>query len=301
MENAHDYYVVVIPPPFCTPGTFVSGTTCQTCPVGQYASTYDALACSTCSINTYQDGTTPDQCQPCGNGKYQPLPGQSTCLPCHPFCKKCFGNSQSQCNQCWEDIPQLLSVIGTTCDCQDGFFYDSAQAIRENYCQQCHILCRKCTDQDHCSECVDPTKMVLENGVCKCIGIYREYFNQATQTWGCTDQCHPLCTQCYGPSNDQCMACDAAKGGVMVAPNKCNCPKGYFFDILVSKCAKCYGLCEDCVGPQPDQCVTCNSSIALSVEGDPTLCVSSCPDGFFKSGSVCKSSGLFFCASTAKN
>jgi len=105
--------------------------------------------------------------------------------------------------------------------------------------------------------------------------------------------CPPLCSECFGPYNTQCNSCVESTGVLFISPNTCQCPDGTYYESYLDKCTHCHLLCSSCTGPSSTQCKGCNTPIAYEVESLPSLCVTECPESYYKDFSTCKCTFLF--------
>jgi len=101
--------------------------------------------------------------------------------------------------------------------------------------------------------------------------------------------CDPLCSECFGPYNTQCDSCVENTGAFFTFPNTCQCPDGTYYESYFNKCTHCHPLCSSCTGHLSTQCKGCNTSIAYGVEDLPFLCVTECPEGYYRNFSSCES------------
>ena len=96
-------------------------------------------------------------------------------------------------------------------------------------------------------------------------------------------ECHPLCTRCTGPSENECTACLAPlyHVGLDIFTTTCYCVLGYYYNTTTQDCQgniyiyiyiECHEYCEDCLGPTESQidCKNCKSTPGIfnhSVDG----------------------------------
>ncbi len=213
----------------------------------------------------------------CPNGKYW---DGSTCQNCHRLCRRCHGPTNADCDQCESSVPNNGALVGTICECSDGYFYDSTQSTPSSYCQPCPALCEKCTNGS-CTDCVATQGVVLSGSVCVCSSFgYYQATNAITGGAYC-DNCHPLCMTCTGPLSTQCASCDLSKMAVFASPSTCACPGKYYYDMGTTNCEPCDPLCAQCIGASANECIWCDPATGHGVVGSPGLCVAQCAQGYF--------------------
>jgi len=130
------------------------------------------------------------------------------------------------------------------------------------------------------------------SGLTKCTPCPRGSFTYGKGSIECT-MCDPLCSECFGPYNTQCGSCVESTGVLFILPNTCQCPDGTYYESYLNKCTHCHLLCSSCTGPSSTQCKGCNTPIAYEVESLPSLCVTECPESYYKDFSTCKCTFLF--------
>jgi len=277
----------------CQPGSvqpLAEQTTCAECNVGHYQDNEGKTACIECPPNKYQPDSGKASCLPCNPGFYQLQSGQTFCKKCHVLCKHCEGPKNIQCSECWEDILNLEALHHKTCNCQKGYTLDISASDRSNYCAECEHYCQECTSKNYCVLCkTNSPGLVLHNGVCECTAENAiELFDMISEKTICT-WCHPLCSSCYGVKNTECHTCNATRNAVMIAKDTCDCDRGYYYNDLKKSCETCNELCISCEGPSFSECTKCNTKLAKYVEDQPSMCLSICPDGYYKDLTICRS------------
>ncbi|XP_029845071.2 furin [Ixodes scapularis] len=87
------------------------------------------------------------------------------------------------------------------------------------------------------------------------------------------EACHPDCESCYGPSEDNCLACRA---GRYLVDNACwrECPEGSYADPVLRQCVECDRSCSRC-SDNSSFCSACKENYFLHGHS----CLGSCPNG----------------------
>ena len=113
----------------CSPGTFVSGNSCEVCARGTYAEGYGNFYCTKCSAGKYgpnQGASSSRQCYPCATGTFTDRAGAYMCLEC-PYTYYCpLGSANFQAlrrnqeltsiqppNQNFNEYDNLISAFQT--------------------------------------------------------------------------------------------------------------------------------------------------------------------------------------------
>lgn len=122
----------------------------------------------------------------------------NACVACDSACKTCDLNSK--CLTCIDDNAHVNSD-GSSCECNDGFFYDRT-------CKFCDTSCNLCTASE-CIECKFNNSKVVGNK-CECIDGF--YFTNS----GC-EVCDEMCLTC---NDSSCLTC--IQNSVLVN-GKCEC------------------------------------------------------------------------------
>jgi len=110
------------------------------------------------------------------------------------------------------------------------------------------------------------------------------------------DACDPLCSECFGPYNTQCDSCVESTGASFIFPNTCQCSDGAYYEPYFDKCISCHPLCSNCIGSSSTKCKGCNTSIAYEIKDLSSLislCVTECPEGYYRDFFTCKCTFLF--------
>uniref|UniRef100_A0A5S6QQA5 P/Homo B domain-containing protein n=1 Tax=Trichuris muris TaxID=70415 RepID=A0A5S6QQA5_TRIMR len=206
---------------------------CETdCPEGFYADLHDTkhpkcrMKCDSGCLNCTELGP----CRFCKNGYF--LTAQGRCVTVCP--NKYFASAVTRkCMKCPENCLQCTSE--KACDsCKPNYVWDNAQG-------RCtlHEVLTKCQKNSDC-----PPRMFCEKGAHVC------------------QACHPDCSQCVGPSFDQCILCNDGQPPDQKA-NKCACPSGYYFNSERVLCQPCHPACAACHGPSSHFCSKCNVGYSL--------------------------------------
>jgi hypothetical protein len=242
---------------------------------------------------------------PTGFWKNSNVQNDHHCTRCHPFCSKCTGPLNTDCETCRNvtSTNQSTGVVvktiyykdleSTTCaaTCPIKQFISSVIA---NFCVPCNGSCEACEGSRlNCSKCTFDFYLHREAFTCvsQCpLG----YFNDDTLTsnnYLCT-LCTPGCKTCKGAGLEKCQSCNnvTLENGEIVR---------YFKDHRYEKCSnECFvgyfgnyynNLCEVC----QEGCVTCEFNASYCYECTKFMltnyyqqmgrnaCVQICPDGSY--------------------
>ena len=313
----------------CSTGYFLqpASTICLNfCPNGYGEDTVNRV-CVSCDTSCSQcTGPTNTQCSACSPG-YFLQPSSTTCLdscpvlywadltnniclPCDTSCSICLDGTNNQCSSCVSGY--FLQPSSTTClnFCPVGYWQDTTNHI----CANCDISCSQCTGplNTQCSACSTGYFQQPASTIClsSCPnGYWEDVANRVCAS------CDTPCSQCTGPSDTQCSACNA---GFFLQPppseTTClnSCPVGYWQDTTNHICASCDISCSRCTGPLNSQCSACNAGYTLqpssttclkkddSSDQDPTNCnngfyiynnssyVAECPSEYYSNTTDCK-------------
>jgi proprotein convertase subtilisin/kexin type 5 len=198
------------------------------------------------------------------------------CSICHHFCGDCIGESSTQCssvcNTNYTNINKTASSSEYECKCIDQYFFNSSASD----CRQCHPLCGDCSGYLN-TECISychPTKLNIVSShptvtSTKCVCDYHYFYNSST---GICDLCHPLCGDCTGSTQTECLTeCSQLLSNVnTISITACSCIPHYYYNTTLKLCVKCHSLCFDCIGDGNDQCLSCGSP--KIVMNTPGLC-----------------------------
>ncbi|KFD65974.1 hypothetical protein M514_03148 [Trichuris suis] len=202
------------------------------CPEGFYPDLRDMkhpkcrMRCDSGCLNCTELGP----CRYCKSGYFLTLQGRCVTV-CPP---KYFASAATRkCMRCPENCLQCRS--DKTCDsCKPNYIWNDAQ----RRCNLSEVL-TKCLKNDDC-----PPRMFCEKGGHVC------------------QACHPDCSQCIGPSFDQCLLCNDGQLPDQKT-NKCACPSGYYFDSEHVLCKACHSACAVCHGASSHFCSKCNPGYTL--------------------------------------
>jgi len=275
----------------CPAGTYNDqegrGTSCIPCSIESYSGTEGSSSCSPCEVGNYSNSEGQSFC--CSAGKYY-AKGSKSCLDCSHLCKMCHGDSENECDACYEDIEHVV-LDGNTCACKKGYFEDSNKDLHNGYCQPCHYLCSSCEGTfDNCTSCI-PEDGIIQNATkCECnTPEYIEIVDVLTNKNKCI-KCHYLCADCFGFLQTECTSCKNLEGVIFDKPNTCRCDNKGFYDVNRMKCEPCHISCQTCFGESSSECFTCNPAVAYPIAGQDNVCVFSCYtiDGFYLDVDICK-------------
>ncbi|GLD74327.1 extracellular matrix protein FRAS1-like protein [Lates japonicus] len=106
-----------------------------------------------------------------------------------------------------------------------------------------------------------------------CLKEWRDFQNTRAPLIN-TDECHPSCWQCTGPSADNCTSCPSPSS---LHEGQCvpSCPRGFF--VQDNQCQACHPSCQTCSGPSQADCTSCPPLASLQ----SGYCRTSCQDGLF--------------------
>ncbi|CAL8373818.1 unnamed protein product [Arctogadus glacialis] len=222
----------------------------------------------------------------CPAGYYDDME-DGRCGTCHPTCSTCFGPLADDCETCSKATPKLYDGACAT-DCPPGTYYETAAME----CQECHQTCARCfgSEANQCTQCerglvLDPSTLLCGvTGDTECPP--RTYLHDDQFT---CKACHRQCHSCSGQGQDQCLTCTAPKflynrTCVTVCPARTFSSQQAADGAELTACLPWDHVCAACSGPSPNDCLTCSPGF-LRLQ---TLCVSSCPAGYYREGSSCE-------------
>jgi len=193
------------------------------------------------------------------------------CVSCYPLCKKCEGPFSNQCQSCYEEKGAIL--IGTTCICQNNYYYDEIQ----ERCSKCNLLCIGCTQasSDNCLMCNSTIAFSVEQSPKLCVSdcdSINGYYKEGTVC----KKCYKDCLHCYGPYPFQCTQC--TNPDFVLFNGKCvqECPEHYVN--VNSICYECHETCGNCTDTTVNGCINCQLFLYLYMN----KCYKRCPDGTFE-------------------
>ena len=78
--------------------------------------------------------------------------------------------------------------------------------------------------------------------------------------------CQPYCTQCFGPSANECSACNLTLGYALAGTSclQVTCVPRYFLNEITIACDACHETCYECFGPESAQCLSCPYNLKLN-------------------------------------
>ena len=157
---------------------------------------------------------------------------KSQCVKCTWKCLTC--SSADICLSC--DEKKKFILVGSSCVCKDGFYYDN-----DDVCMPCYQNCKTCSYySSYCTSCRDD--LALINNTCKCEDGY--YYDESNNS--CVE-CYGLCYKCSRTSTN-CLSCNTLSA-ILIA-NSCKCRIGYSY--TNRSCTKCSDRCLSCYN---DTCI----------------------------------------------
>lgn len=211
--------------------------------------------------------------------------------PCDEVCISCTGPSSSDCQRCRTAYESSSNGQITQC------VSSCSQSSNPSNCQSCHPQCNGCfgSGNEHCVSCVENSISINGDRVCVPFcgdGTYLSRLSTSTFEHEC-QMCHPLCQNCTGPTNQDCVPCVGASivvDGKTTCVPECN--DGQYLERVSAvtseyQCQSCNSLCLTCNGPQNTNCISC-TSVNYTTNGVST-CLTSCPTGTYESspGRLC--------------
>ncbi|CDW89713.1 fu domain containing protein [Stylonychia lemnae] len=202
---------------------------------------------------------------------------QQICIKCHPFCSKCTGGLNSQCQECL----QGYLLLGSSCldSCPDGKYPD----FIAKKCDNCNTDCSSCKGPSFkdCLTCSNPL-YYQQGGQCKAKcddGFYPD----------AKSVCQPCNVACGTCTNKFSTTCGSCVTDYFLQPGtsecKSNCPDGYYGDPVTHACVLCHYSCQTCSGYGADTCTVCATGFLRR----GAFCVEKCNDGEFEIQGTCKS------------
>jgi len=147
--------------------------------------------------------------------------------------------------------------------CDKGYYYDSTK----NSCIECPPGTYSVGgEQGQCVDCL-PTTYNNKKGQSECLlcGKGEYSFTGAS----ICEPCHSVCSECFGPSPNQCVSCKYIENDIF---GNCTCNNGSYYDSTTMECSPCHSFCAACFGPSYEECIGCNYESAYPVEGMPNSC-----------------------------
>eukprot|EP00347_Sterkiella_histriomuscorum_P003818 403362821 len=140
--------------------------------------------------------------------------------------------------------------------CKSGQYLNA----KDKQCYSCHKSCLTCNgpNKGDCTSCA-PRMYFVKNskdgnvcvGNCESVGLFYDATNNI-----CVG-CHPACSTCFGPENEQCFECN--DGFVQVDKYTCDteCFPENSYIVNKTVCQPCNLACKSCYGPEITQCHDC--------------------------------------------
>uniref|UniRef100_A0A4W6C5K8 Proprotein convertase subtilisin/kexin type 5a n=1 Tax=Lates calcarifer TaxID=8187 RepID=A0A4W6C5K8_LATCA len=230
----------------CPGGFFASrpNGVCEACPPG-CLQCVDAQHCTRCQSTRkaqlfLQDG----QCvQHCVRG----YPAGQVCRSCAAGCASC-GRNATHCLSCEE--PLLLHKHQCVVECPP------AHTVRDGECQHCPSACQECTGL--CAGCEE--YHFLHEGLC--VLDCPERFFEDKERGECL-RCHPDCTLCDGPNNNDCDDCAHPEATLHNGACLTPCSSHTYRDAITGECKDCEASCLTCSGPHAGSCTSCREDQRL--------------------------------------
>ncbi len=240
------------------------------------------LECISGYIRTPGTGTISDSCSSSCGTHYYHNSTSGECKSCDFRCLKCTGPTVAECTEC---DPGAVGVVKSSetglCVCDLGYLTNSSS------CDPCpdSPFCRECDLVEGCTSCAYGLKYNLNEKNCSCPkGEFKDY------AAGRCGDCSPVCGECAGPTNAECVAGKCAAGAYPLfdLPTTClyGCDGGFVLYHIDSASLTCKELvcdpsCGQCIGTEPTDCVTCADPTKVQYNG--TCSSSACPSGYFAS------------------
>lgn len=302
-------------PPGCSPGTYLSGNSCQLCPPGTYQSFKNATHCRPCPagyFNSLRGAQTIQVCNPCPEDTFSPSAASS--------CTKCPPNTVSPAAS-----DRCLSCPGgtarTRCPINSGFAHNSGPLQQPGECQFLDgyslrkdplltLQCYPCGEgtfsppnSRDCQICPDGTTAPRRSTRCLSTGSKNRYERCPDGFRGNKRIGGPHCVPCpagMAGRDGQCHLCGQGEntkvtGATYCMPDNTACPSNFFRNTL-GACQRCEkwqrydGKRRTCVrctddeqsnGGSDTQCQKCPPYSEVHIE----------PDLHFKYG---ESGGVYF-------
>ncbi|XP_028457908.1 proprotein convertase subtilisin/kexin type 5 [Perca flavescens] len=232
----------------CPGGFFASRLSgvCEVCPPG-CLQCVDAQHCTRCqSTRKAQLFLQAGQCvQQCVRG----YPAGQVCRSCAVGCASC-GKNATHCLGCEE--PLLLHKHQCVEECP------LAHTVRDRECQHCPSACQECNPLGQCTGCEE--YHFLHEGLCV-LDCPERFFEDREQR-ECL-QCHPDCTLCDGPNNNDCDVCMDPEATLHDGACLEACPSHTYRDAITGECKECDASCLTCFGPHAGSCTSCREGQSL--------------------------------------
>ncbi|KAL4496353.1 hypothetical protein ABPG73_007803, partial [Tetrahymena malaccensis] len=239
--------------------------------------------CSACNLTS---------CTQCISSLYY-LTSGGTCQPCHNSCSTCNGSTENDCLVC-RDSTQFISqkqnnLCVPQCDLTQAQYVDTSNP-NQKYCNKCNSLCQTCSDSIKCTTCI--------------AGFY-------INPDGTCSPCHNSCSQCNGPSNNNCIVCQDSTQLGNICSSTCDITQSFYIDtsnplqkycrmcsnslcqtctdssnncnscvlkyyLVGNTCSPCHNSCQQCSGPLENNCLVCQDSSQYISTRLNNICSSTC-------------------------
>ena len=205
------------------------------------------------------------------------------------FCQRCGVFTTSCVKE--EDLTCIgndgVYLKNGACICKPEHYFEYfKEDANDKECDECHNLCKTCFGflPSQCTSCDlerYPDAVFVSDNTCRCItGKYWDNYLKACMN------CSPLCIDCSGPTNYDCLACNSSiTFNVEDQPNWCfikhELPIGYYLSVNIFKSnlyinLECHEVCETCF--EFDLCLSCSSPEKVVYN---FTCIDECPIGYF--------------------
>ncbi len=285
------------------------------CPEGFYAD-FKNMQCMKCDANCKSCANTNNNCLSCDKGLLL-LEKENRCVTDCPqntsIMVLAINNNISntdpnninnilnidRCSSCHSSCQTCRDSPIKCLSCSNGYAFFEEKCISENECPSGMIgINGKCV---FCDEKCDICKDRLDLGLCtKCkegfiLGAdYKCYFpiNDCEKGFynsgGICYKCDSSCDTCQVEGN-LCLSCQK---NMYLQGRKCveQCSEGYYKKSEF-ECGKCDSTCKTCVN-DANNCLQCMKNMNLFIANSLSVCLNSCPDGYFKKNSPTKKRSL---------
>jgi len=204
------------------------------------------------------------------NNDYNNTFNSTRCSSCDPSCQTCK-DSISNCLSCANGY----AFFGGKCipekDCPLGLISFEGKCVS---CDEKCEVCKNSTDLNLCRKCKDGFILGEDSKCYSPISICEKgYFNDG----GVCYKCDPNCDSCQGSAN-YCLSCHK---NFLLQGRNCvqECREGYFKKNDF-ECGKCDSACKICLYKE-DNCLECIKDMKLFITNSFSVCLNSCPDGYF--------------------
>lgn len=261
----------------CQPGYYDGGYQCNSCNIQNCDKCKADQQCDKCMDGFYKSGkeclpcdntcatcTGPGSCSTCkltyGQKCVSSCPSktfqsENTCIDCDQSCKECNGPYKYNCVKCEKYLYKN--------QCYSDCSYLPGQFELNNACEKCNESCQSCSgNMNNCLSCNNNNYFYKNKCYSNCNFLPNLYTLSSQFKCGL---CNESCKTCDGPTNENCLSCDAGK----YLSNK--------------KCIPCHESCLSCFNSSEKGCSQCKSDYIWFND----VCISACPDGYYASNNVC--------------